>query len=319
MSLDDLLGNGPNGPNGATAVTSRPKTEKPTTTDAKAKTSVEPRNSPTKNGAASPASSILFFDLETIPDYERRELFELDAIPEPAARCAQMNCPSVDEILKGTLDDFKQTVLKLNPTDDVLDAIDAAERLSKKPRKGVFDITSELRRQDQPICNLIFSQRKIMSVTPEMNRIIALGWSVGSGISNSMVVGDKIDERQILEKFWSLALTVKSVCGFNILGFDLPTIFVRSILLDVAPTREFDLKPWGADVIDLMKKRFPAGQAVGLKKLCRMLGIPIPAGDVDGSQVEELWKSDPIKVGEYVRSDVDLVKELHRRYRGLFC
>jgi dipeptidyl aminopeptidase/acylaminoacyl peptidase len=111
----------------------------------------------------------------------------------------------------------------------------------------------------------------------------------------------------------------KSVCGYNVLHFDLPTIFVRSILLDVAPSRQFDLKPWGTDAIDLMKKRFPTSGAMKMKTIAACMGISIPAGDIDGSQVEELWKNDPKKLGEYVRSDVDLVKALHQRYSGFFC
>jgi len=125
-------------------------------------------------------------------------------------------------------------------------------------------------------------------------------------------------ERDILEQFWSLANRARYVCGFNILGFDLPTIFVRSMLLDVSPTRSWDLKPWGTDVIDLMKKRFPSSGAMGLKKICKAMGIPIPAGDVDGSQVEALFKTDPELVGKYVRSDVLLLLYLHEMYSGFF-
>jgi hypothetical protein len=91
------------------------------------------------------------------------------------------------------------------------------------------------------------------------------------------------------------------------------------MLLDVCPSRQFDLKPWGTDVIDLMKKRFPSSGSMKLKTLAACMGIPIPAGDVDGSQVEELWKNDPKKLGEYVRSDVDLCAELHSKYFGFFC
>lgn len=270
------------------------------------------------------SKSILFFDLETIPDYERMESFGLDPIPDATPRMEPQGCPAAEELLKGTLEEFKTTLAKLNPVDDVLDEIDRIERIAKKPRKGIFDLTADLRKQDSARDDALIARRKLMSVTPEFNRIVALGWNDGRP-TKSMVVGEKndidfvVDESHLLEFFWSVAAKTKFVCGFNILGFDLPTIFVRSILLDIAPTRQFDMKPWGADVIDLMKKRFPSGQAVGLKKIAKAMGIVVPAGDVDGSQVEELWKADPSKVGEYVRSDVDLVKELHQRYSGFFC
>jgi hypothetical protein len=49
------------------------------------------------------------------------------------------------------------------------------------------------------------------------------------------------------------------------------------------------------------------------------MGIPIPAEGVDGSQVAELFASDPVKLGDYVRSDIQITRELHRRFRGFFC
>jgi len=41
--------------------------------------------------------------------------------------------------------------------------------------------------------------------------------------------------------------------------------------------------------------------------------------DVDGSNVAELYETNPDRLGEYVRSDVAVTKALHRKWRGLFC
>lgn len=266
---------------------------------------------------------VLYFDIETIPDYDRAELFELEPIPPAAERGQLFNADFIAKELSKTIKDIEAWLRQWNPCDAGIAAVREAEKWTPKPRKGVFDILNEIANQDAAREALIADQKKKMSVTPEMNQIVALGWSL-NGRTFSAVLGttdgiDEWDERDILEKFWDVAKTAKSLCGYNILNFDLPTIYTRSILLDVAPSRQFDLKPWGTDVIDLMKKRFPSNQAIGLKKLAKLLGIPIPAGDVDGSQVEELWKADPAKVGEYVRSDVDLLIELHQRYSGFFC
>jgi len=56
-----------------------------------------------------------------------------------------------------------------------------------------------------------------------------------------------------------------------------------------------------------------------LKQLCKLYGIEVPAGDVDGSQVLDLMRSEPGKVGEYVRSDVDVTRSLHNKFKGFFC
>lgn len=262
---------------------------------------------------------VLYFDLETIPDYQRLQSFGLDPIPNPDNRTPKSDCPPPEKLLEGTLEEIKARVRKLNPEDSVLSSMLAIELTSGKSRKGVHDLATELRCQDATRDELIGAQRKMMACSPEMNRIVAFGWSCGDGINNAKVVGvDGCTEIEILNHFWMLARSGQ-VCGFNVLGFDLPTIFVRSMVLDIVPSRQFDLKPWGNDVIDLMAKRWPKGPAMKLKRLAEAMGIPIEAEGVDGSQSETLWKTDPAKLGDYVRSDVQLVKELHRRYRGFFC
>ncbi len=288
---------------------------------------LQPADSPTMLQRQRPQTSrgILFFDLEAIPDYERQELFDLESIPAPSKRGELDKLPLVADVLKQTLEKIKEDLRFFNPVDHYLDELDASEKAATKPRKGIFDLTVEIRRQDDDRNDLIAKQRKTMSVTPEMNRIVAMGWSSGGEVQ-SMVVGDydplndaTIDETAILNTFWSLAESHKQLCGFHILGFDLPTVFVRSILLGVKATRQFDTKPWGTDVIDLMAKRFPKSGAMRLKLLAKVMGLPIEADGIDGSQVEDLLASDPTKVGQYVRSDVQLRIGLYDLYRGMFC
>lgn len=262
---------------------------------------------------------VLYFDLETVPDYERMASFGLDPIPEAAKRSVFADYGMLAEQLKGTIRDFEVWIRKWTPDNSALDVIDRMERESAKPRKGVFDLTAEIRNLDSARDQLLQDQRKKMSVTPEFNKIVAMGWRLNGETMSTVIDYDVITEETLLELFWGTVRNCKSVCGYNILGFDLPTIFVRSMLLDVCPSRTFDMKPWGTDVIDLMKKRFPSSGSMKLKTLAACMGIPIPAGDVDGSQVEELWKNDPKKLGEYVRSDVDLCAELHSKYFGFFC
>lgn len=279
----------------------------------------------------SASRGLLYFDLETIPDYSRFEQFGLDPIPEPAKRASLTECVHGPvKFLDATVEGFKANLLKLNPCDEYLDQLEAAEKAAPKPRKGILDAIADVRNQDAARLVLVEQQRKEMSISPEMNRIVALGWGYIDCPTRSLVVGEKtpesdaanpvlIDERYILETFWQLAAAASSVIGFNILGFDLPTLFIRSALLDVKPSRLLDLKPWGKDCVDLMAVRFPKSQAKKLKWLAAAMGVEVPAGDVDGSQVEELWRTDKAKVGEYVRSDVEISRDLHRAYRGFFC
>lgn len=274
------------------------------------------------------ARGVLYFDLETIPDYSRFEQFGLEPIPESAKRATLEECVhGAGKFLDATVEGFKANLLKLNPCDEYLDQLEAAEKAAPKPRKGILDLIADTRNQDAERLAKIEQQRKEMAVCPEMNRVVALGWAVGGNDVESLVISHDVNdavagdviEITILERFWQLVANNGPLVGFNILGFDLPTIYIRSMLLDVKPSRRLDLKPWSSDCVDLMAVRFPKSSAKRLKWLAAAMGIEVPAGDVDGSQVEDLWKTDPAKVGEYVRSDVAVTRELHRMYRGFFC
>ena len=67
-----------------------------------------------------------------------------------------------------------------------------------------------------------------------------------------------------------------------------------------------------------MAQRFPKGGAAKLKTFAKRLGIKADAGDVDGSQVEELLKADPRKLADYNRSDVSLCREIYLLGRGFW-
>lgn len=265
----------------------------------------------------------LYFDLETIPDYSRLHLFGLEELPPiPEESTGQM--PDIETTISGTVDSVKAVLKKIVgvPPSAWLDQLSDAELLTKKPRSGVFDAINDARNIRKSVEALHDERRKLLSTTPEYCSICAMGWVEGNGTVCSLVVGDDTNEVHILQHFWRLAARTKPAIAFNGLGFDLPVIFVRSAILGVPATRRFDLKPWGNDVVDPYAIRFPRGAGQGrpgrLKALAAVHGIEVPAGDCDGSQVEALWKSDPAKVGEYVRSDVEVLRAYHQALAGYF-
>lgn len=270
-----------------------------------------------------PTRGELYFDLETIPDESRRSLFGLD---EPVVSKPFANPPVEGEMwvewMKRPIAQIKEEIDAYNPDDTWLEALHAWERKEKKPRQGVLDIVKNIRAARNPSGDAEAAKTKTMSVTPEFCRIVAMGigWSVQSGDRvDGYVVSEAITEVDLLEWFWDSAKTASQVVGYNVLHFDLPVIFARSAILGVQPSRKFDMRPWGLEVLDLMKARWPTGTAMKLKDLARIMGIDVPAGDVDGSQVGELFKTDPAKLATYVKSDVYVTQQLRRKWRGYFC
>jgi len=282
----------------------------------------------------------LYFDLETVPDYSRLESFGLEPLPPIPDEDPISKMPDPAKVVLGTVDEIKKTLERFAcPPGPWLDQVAAAEQQAKdKPRAGVFDCIEKARGKRQSVVGQHDERRKLLATTPEFCSIAAMGWAIGDGPVNSAVVGEKysgnpasgvVTERAILEQFWSLIAHYDNVgCSplicFNGLSFDLPVMFVRSALLGVPSSKMLDLKPWGRDVVDLYAIRFPKPGASGdgkprkLKALAPLYGIEVPAGDVDGGDVERLMRECPDKVGEYVRSDITITRAWHKSLAGYF-
>lgn len=273
--------------------------------------------------------SLLFFDLETAPDYSRAELFGLDPLPTPRPESGVSECggPSaVEDFLKLSLDQINGELKRLNPCDAWLDLLADAEQKREKPRVGLLGAVKSAREARNVAVNAVAERKKLLSVTPEFCRIVAMGWAFSDGDQPESLLAIDADheiqddlERRLLESFWSMATDCDRLVGYNVLGFDLPVIFVRSLIMGVPASKRIDLRPWGTDVIDLMERRFTKSKAMKLKDLARVLGIPVAAGDVDGSQVAELAEVNPGLVATYVQSDVAVTRDLFRLYEGYFC
>ena len=184
-------------------------------------------------------------------------------------------------------------------------------------------IAKAIRTARNPAGDSEADKTKKMSVTPEFCRIVAIGIGFGEDAKDVQGfvshTGSAIEEAELLEWWWDCAKRASTIAGYNIIGFDLPVIYVRSAILGVKPTRKFDMRPWGTDVLDLMATRWPRGNQMKLKDLARVMGLDVPAGDCDGPQVAALYRDDPVKLAEYVKSDVIICQQLRRMWRGLFC
>ena len=157
-------------------------------------------------------------------------------------------------------------------------------------------------------------------MTPVYCRIVAIGMQFGNDQVQSQVVGkDNATEVELLTDFWEVAARSSSLVGYNIAQFDLPVIYVRSRILGIKPTRKIDTKPWGGQVIDLMQTMFPRGASMKLKDLARILGFTIPAEDVDGSEVFELWQAGKLdEIAKYQASDIEVTRQLFDFQQGFF-
>lgn len=258
---------------------------------------------------------ILFFDVETVPDETR---FPRPTVPDPVAMGEEL-----DRLLanpKATVDHIKEA-LNRNLIPDEIEKIERTERAGKN-RSGVMTAIASARNGGNPE----FVEWTKYSLHPLRCRIVTLGWAVGKNPVRSIVATNDDDERLLLRAWWMLiADPERQHCGFNTLNFDLGTLCFRSLILGIHPTRSLNRSKWSSnrEAIDLYQKLFPFGSPDGggadCKSICRSLGIEIPAGEMDGSQVLGLWDAKDFDgIGKYVESDVTIERELFYRTADVF-
>jgi len=264
---------------------------------------------------------LFYFDLETIPDESRLDSFGLEPIGELKETPVE-TLYSAEEFVSQDLKAAKGYCEGKMPPLEWIDSVRLAESQQKKPRAGIEELMKSLEAARDAVTAAVPEREKLLSVTPEFCRIAAIGFSTGSGNLESVLFNTIDQERQFLAQFWQMTSGRRFV-GFNILSFDLPVLLARSVILGVNPGRLISLSPYtNRDALDLMRVRFgnmtPKG--MGLKKLARIYGIEVPAGDVEGDQVLHMYRAQQWeRINAYVQSDVFITRALHRKWRGKFC
>lgn len=255
---------------------------------------------------------VLFFDCETVPDETR---FPRPKMPEPIAMGEEL-----DKLLANpkTTVDWIKDALRKNLVLEEIEKIERHERAGKN-RAGVLDACQSARGGGNPE----FDEWRKLSLSPIGCRITAFGWSVGKGPVRSFVVTTDDEERLLLKSWWLLVDGAdRQHCGFNTLSFDVGVLGFRSLILGVKPSKALNRSRYSnREAIDLYLRLFPNGSPGGCdcKSICRALGIEIPAGDMDGSKVLDLWDIQDFEgIGRYVESDVTIERELFYRTADVF-
>lgn len=135
------------------------------------------------------------------------------------------------------------------------------------------------------------------------------------------------EESQILKDFSNLINNHFSqpqhiMCGHNAKEFDFPFIARRMIINNIPIPNKLNLfgkKPWEVPHLDTMElwKFGDYKSFTSLKLLTKILGIPSPKGDIDGSKVAEVYyiEKDIDRIVTYCEKDVIAVAQVLLRFR----
>ncbi len=138
------------------------------------------------------------------------------------------------------------------------------------------------------------------------------------------------NEAELLKKFISTLHQLHTnsqrwiFSGHNIKEFDVPFLCRRMLInnIPIPPYIDFqNMKPWETPVLDTLHMwRFgDYKHYTSLKLLAKVLGVPSPKDDIDGSQVGQVyWKEKDLnRISIYCEKDVATVANVILRFKGL--
>ena len=158
---------------------------------------------------------------------------------------------------------------------------------------------------------------------------ISVGYFVNKAdIRNFRVTSFWGEEKKILHDFSNLLNTHFSgaqhlLCGHNAKEFDIPFIARRMIINGIALPNKLNLfgkKPWEVPHLDTLElwKFGDYKHFTSLKLLTKVLGVPSPKDDIDGSEVARVFyeEKDIDRIITYCEKDVIAVAQIFLRLRS---
>ena len=158
---------------------------------------------------------------------------------------------------------------------------------------------------------------------------ISVGYFVNKNdIRNFRVTSFFGEEKKILNDFNNLLNSHFNqpqhiLCGHNAKEFDFPFLARRMIINGItipAKLNLFGKKPWEIAHLDTLElwKFGDYKHYTSLKLMCKVLGIPSPKGDIDGSQVGHVFyvEKDIDRIVTYCEKDTIAVAQIFLRLRG---
>ncbi len=193
--------------------------------------------------------------------------------------------------------------------------------------KQLFEHKTQYQRKEDFTAEAFYDRAGIWA---EFGKIvcISVGYFIIKGdIRNFRVTSFWGDEKKILTDFANLLNNHYNqpqhvLCGHNAKEFDFPYIARRMIINNIdipAKLNLFGKKPWEIAHLDTMElwKFGDYKHYSSVKLLTKILGIPCPKGDIDGSQVAEVFyiQKDIDRIVTYCEKDTIAVAQIFLRLR----
>lgn len=182
--------------------------------------------------------------------------------------------------------------------------------------------TDEVLPQDELL--ELYKRKAALSSTHSKIVCISLGYVRDNKIYVMSITGNEYD---VITEF--LAIVAKSkgaiLCGWNIIGFDLPTLRKRAFASGfkewkIGKANDSGAKPWtlAEGVLDLMVEyKGTSYISESMDEVCFLLGIPSPKDKLSGSQVTNEFYTNGVKnIATYCEKDVVACIQILRKFQG---
>jgi uncharacterized protein YprB with RNaseH-like and TPR domain len=193
--------------------------------------------------------------------------------------------------------------------------------------KQLWEHKTQYQRRDEYTAEDFYDRAGIWAEFGKIVCISAGYFLIKNDIRNFRVTSFFGEEKQLLLDFSNLLNTHFNrpqhvMCGHNSKEFDLPFIARRMIINGVPIPEKLNLfgkKPWEVPHLDTLElwKFGDYKHFTSLKLLTKVLGIPSPKGDIDGSQVGYVYyiEKDIDRIIVYCEKDVIAVAQVFLRLR----
>lgn len=156
---------------------------------------------------------------------------------------------------------------------------------------------------------------KMTSLDGSYGQIFCIGYLKEPDMKTADVI--KGEEKKILQDFWEMIKDVSLFIGHNIMDFDLPFIYKRSIIHRVKPSINLNFARYrNSPIYDTIKEweKWNSSSRISLDELAKVLGLPTSKTYMDGSQVYEFWQKGKAKeIYEYCKADVEVTRKIYNR------
>ena len=193
--------------------------------------------------------------------------------------------------------------------------------------QSLWDLKTQYQRKDDFTAEEFYERAGIWA---EFGKIICISvgfFTIKGDIRNFRVTSFFGEENKILKDFSNLINNHFNqpqhlICGHNSKEFDIPFI-ARRMIINQMPIPDklnlFGKKPWEIPHLDTLElwKFGDYKHFTSLKLLTKILGVPSPKGDIDGSQVAHVFyvEKDIDRIVTYCEKDTIAVAQIFLRLR----